>query len=186
MTISRTAVVGFLILLLMSACNLSARGTNHQDLDTSCRSFVQGFYDWYVPQALDENGGRAWELALQLQGQVFSPELFQQLKADAAAQEAADGDIVGLDFDPFLACQDCEAGYGVGGITLACVSCRAEVYRIRSDPKSQAVAVVPEVILLDGRWQFIDFHYLNPSRPEFASLLNQLSFLRMLERQQTN
>jgi hypothetical protein len=37
---------------------------------------------------------------------AFSPELASKLKEDLAAQEKSPGEIVGLDFDPFLNAQD--------------------------------------------------------------------------------
>jgi hypothetical protein len=147
---------------------------------------VQDFYDWYAPRALPDNAEPALEFALKHKAQVFSPELFRQLKEDSEAQDAADGDIVGLDFDPFLNCQDCGDRYVVGGITRKGDSCWVEVYRIRSGTKSQTPVVVPESMHHDGRWRFVDFHYPNPSRPEFASLLNQLRYLRELRQTHRN
>ena len=63
--------------------------------------FVQQFYRWYVPEALSDHHGPAWDLALKDKGDEFSPNLLQALKGDSDAQAKASGYIVGLDFDPF-------------------------------------------------------------------------------------
>ena len=183
MTTPKAAVLAGLCVLLASACTLAAPGTREQDLDNACRAFVQGFYDWYVPQALADTAEPAWDLVLKEKGQVFSPELFRQLTADAEAQAAADGDLVGLDFDPFLSCQDCEARYVIGEATRRGNTCSVDVSAMWSGVQRPTVVVLPEVRQQGTQWQFIDFHYPNPSRPEFESLLSQLKYLRELDRQ---
>jgi hypothetical protein len=179
MTIFRTTIMG-LLLFLASACSGAAHGVSPQDLEKVCRSFVQDFYDWYVPRALDASAGRAWELALNHKGQMFSPELFRQLKEDSDAQKVADGDIVGLDGDPFLNCQDCGDGYVAGKITRKGDRCWVEVYRIRSGTKSDTPVVVAELMEQDEQSRFVDFHYGHSTRPEFESLVSQLRHLQRL------
>jgi FlaG/FlaF family flagellin (archaellin) len=73
-----------------------------RDSQRSCRDFVQRFYDWYVPIALKDNAGNPSDRALRYKSHAFSPELLTQLKEDSTAQAKAKGEIVGLDFDPFL------------------------------------------------------------------------------------
>lgn len=63
-------------------------------------AFVQSFYDWYVKAEIDSDA------ALKKKPAYFSPELTKALKADAVAAAKSPGDIVGLDFDPFLNAQD--------------------------------------------------------------------------------
>src|ERR1051325_600832 len=70
------------------------------------QDFVQEFYSWYVPVAAKSRSGRASDLALSSLASAFESSLVRQLKEDSDAQAKVSGDIVGLDFDPFLAAQD--------------------------------------------------------------------------------
>src|SRR5262245_61353582 len=73
------------------------------------QDFVQEFYSWYVPVAANSRSGRPSDLALNSRASAFDPSLARQLKEDSDAQAKVSGDVVGLDFDPFLAAQDpCE------------------------------------------------------------------------------
>src|SRR5262249_33155263 len=73
------------------------------------QDFVQEFYSWYVPVAANSRSGRPSDLALSTRPSAFDPSLARQLKEDSDAQAKVPGDIVGLDFDPFLAAEDpCE------------------------------------------------------------------------------
>ncbi len=149
-----------------------------QNPDHSCKEFVQEFYNWYAAINLRNTRGRTWEIALKRKPQVFSHKLFEQITEDSKAQEKADGDIVGLDFDPFLACQDCRERYTVDKVTSKDAKCRAEVYGVSSGKKSKDPDVMPELRMENGHWVFVDFLYPNPSRPEFRSLSSQLEYLR--------
>jgi hypothetical protein len=51
---------------------------------------------------------------MEKQGSQFESGLLAALKEDVAAQAAAKGEIVGLDFDPFLNTQDPAESYEVG------------------------------------------------------------------------
>ena len=55
--------------------------TSPQDLERSCRNFVQRFYDWYVPKALGEIESKepASDLALKYKSSAFSSELARAL-----------------------------------------------------------------------------------------------------------
>jgi hypothetical protein len=75
---------------------------------------VQEFYNWYAPITLNSRT-RAWDLALERRSSVLTRELAQLLRADSAAQ-AKCKELVGLDFDPFLASQDPASHYEVGAI----------------------------------------------------------------------
>src|SRR5437588_560107 len=114
MRISPTIVSWTLFFCLLTSCSLHGRSTNRSDIEKSCRRFVQSFYDWYVTEALKDNGGPASDFALRHRGSVFDPELLQQLKEDSEAQAKAKGEIVGLDFDPFLNSQDPGEQYVAG------------------------------------------------------------------------
>ena len=181
-TLYRMAIriaLGYWILLFLLSCSGPGQRRNDEDNDRSCREFVQGFFDWYVPNAAKDNKEAGWDLAMKDRPNVFTAELLQQLTADSQAQHKA-ADIVGLDFDPFLNCQDCGERYVVGNVTVTAAKCSTEVYGVWSGKKNDKPNVVPELIGKDGKWLFVDFHYPNPSGPEFESLLRQLKTLRDL------
>ena len=64
---------------------------------SSCRRFVQQFYDWYVPLTQTTMNGPASDSALQHKAEVFNPDLLRALKVDSEASAHAKGEIVGLD-----------------------------------------------------------------------------------------
>jgi len=147
---------------------------------------VQGFYDWYLKQTLNEKAGPASDLALKYKSSSFAPELLRRLKEDSAAQAKVSGEIVGLDFDPFLNAQDVGERYVVGKITPKQGSYWAEVYGVWNGKKSQKPDVVPELIFKDRHWLFVNFHYGKSKYPENENLLSILRVLREDRRKQTN
>jgi len=181
MRISRTTVCWSLVFFLATPCFLHAQEKNTQDMRKSCRDFVQGFYDWYVPKTLKDNPGNTSDLALKYKSHAFSPELLRQLKEDSAAQAKVPGEIVGLDSDPYLNSQDPGERYVAGKITTKGDRCWVEVYGIWSGKKSEKPNVVPELMLKDVHWVFVNFHY-----PEFGDLLSILKNLREGRRKHSN
>ena len=136
----------------------------------SAKDFVQGFYSWYVPEALKTG----WGVALKYKGSAFSPALFRALKEDSDAQEKANGELVGLDFDPFLNAQDPCDRYEVGTATAQSARYRVDVYGVCSGKRHKKPDVVAEVAHRDGSWVFINFVY-----PAIHSdLLSTLRILR--------
>jgi hypothetical protein len=172
----------FLCLIIPSL--LVGQERHQQDLDKSCREFVGTFYAWYLPKALRDNPERAWDLALKYKRYVFSSELYRQLSEDSEAQRKADGDLVGLDFDPFLRTQDPGGRYVVKRITIKDGRCWADVHAVRSGKESTTPSVTPELELKDDRWIFVNFHYQDPARPGWSwDLLRELNDLRRYREQ---
>lgn len=172
MTISKTKIYGGVFLCLILCSLLLGQDNEQRDMNKPCRKFVETFYLAHSPFP----GGQvpALESTLKDDRGVFSSDLFLQLSEDSEAQRKAGGDIVGLDFDPFLACQDCTLSYRVEKTTIRDGRCWAEVHR-GGDEKA---SVTPELVFRDGRWVFVNFHYPNPERPEFENLLSLLKSLR--------
>ncbi len=143
------------------------------DVD-SCRTFVQRFYDWYVPV-----GGREpnWSSLFSEKKSVFAPSLFQSLKADNDAQAKVEGEIVGLDFDPFLNSQDPSQKYVVGKITQKQASYFVDIYGVRNGKKGAKPDVVAELKRSDGKWKFVNFHYGKSEFPENENLVSVLKCL---------
>ena len=85
-----------------------------------CRQFVQRFYDWYLARgkALTNKKSQKLveEVALREKRSYFSPGLIKALQEDLAAERKSPGEIVGLDFDPFLNSQEAPERYVVGEV----------------------------------------------------------------------
>lgn len=144
--------------------------------EQSCRKYVQSFYDWYVPQIMKTEN--TYELVLRGKSPAsFSPLLLRQLKEDEAA-EANPGEIVGLDFDPFLNSQDPSETFKVTKAKVTADKCSVEVRGISSGVNNEEVH--PELLLVNGAWQFVNFRY-----EQNADLLSMLKSLKA-ERQKAS
>jgi hypothetical protein len=125
-----------------------------------CRSFVQQFYDWYVPKALNAEGVPASLRVLEQKKHLFSSELINRLYEDAKIRADAPSMIAGLDFDPFLSAQDPFPKYIVGEVTKNQNKCFAKIYGIsNSTHKSDIPDVIVELRVNDGEWAFQNFYY---------------------------
>jgi hypothetical protein len=127
----------------------------------SCRRFVQAFYDWYAPLTRKETSAPAWERALRERRDAFTLALWQALENDARAQAQAHGDIVGIDFDPFLGSQDPAAHYRVRQVTVQGGKCSAGIWQgiANGAAKSAPPDAVAELIHSDGHWRFTNVRY---------------------------
>src|SRR5258706_14700841 len=90
------------VIVLVATCGpLHAQEKSPEEMQKSCRSFVQGFDNWYLRKL--ESGGD-YGTALKYKRSAFSPELFRLLKqAEEHLSKTADAI---LDFDPILGGQD--------------------------------------------------------------------------------
>lgn len=140
----------------------------------SVRKFVQGFYDWYVPTALSSGSVPAPKMALRVKGRCFSPELERKLREDSEAQAKAKGEIVGLDFDPFLYSQDEPAmRYRAGKVLSKGKSYLVVVHGVFSGNPDETLTVTAEVARKNGQWYFANFLY-----PDGHTLLGVLKALK--------
>jgi len=146
----------------------------------SCRNFAQEFYDWYLPNThvkeIKRNGEPAWEFALKNRRSAFDPELVRQLE-ESHARAQRQGEPF-LDFDPVLNSQDPAVHYVIEKSMLKDGHCWADVHGVWSEKESEKPDVVAELILKDGQWVYVDFHYPNSETPDSRSLLRMLRFLR--------
>lgn len=123
------------------------------------KDFAQGFYSWYVPEALKTEDAPAWNVALKCKRDVFGTTLFHALKEDSDAQAKASGEIVGLDFDPFLNTQDPCDRYEVGTVTSQGAGYRVDIYGVCSGKRDEKPDVVAEVARRGASWAFTNFLY---------------------------
>jgi hypothetical protein len=147
------------LLLAASLCLAQAYGGNNGKTAEAVAGFVQEFYSWYLPEALKTQEEPVWNVALKYKRSAFSPALFRGLKDDSEAQAKASGEIVGLDFDPFLNTQDACDRYEVGTVTPQEAGYRVDIYAVCSGKRSSKPDVVAELERLDGSLVFVNFRY---------------------------
>lgn len=169
--------------LIISASSLAQQSQKSQ-ATLNCQRFTQEFFDWYTPFTQNDSDGPALDIAIKDKAGVFSPELLRALRGDAEAQARTPGEIVGIDFDPFVGSQDPADHYAVRHVSVKGNTCSAEVWRDSpSDtrtPKPQIPDSIAELVEQAGRWKFVNFRY-----PDFKTdLLRVLASLRK-ERQKT-
>ncbi len=146
------------------------------DKKKTCRRFVQEFYNYYVPLVGGE--GPTAEKAIEEKKSLFGQDLYKKLKEDFDAQAKVTGEIVGLDFDPFLNSQDPAPRYVVGDVTERAGHFNAAVHSVSSDGKKNPKPdVVPELVQRNNKWIFLNFHYGKSSFPENENLLSVLKAL---------
>ena len=150
------------------------------DQEKSCREFVQGFYDWYFDRLNSENKGQsnvsALDDVLRLKPELLTARLRQMLKEDRDAASKNPGEIVGLDFDPYINAQDWDGKYSVQSATVKGSNCKASVWGMDENAKKEIV--VPELELTGGKWVFANFHYPGQSDPRDENLIDLLTGLR--------
>lgn len=148
-------------ILLVLPVSLRAQSDNTRLNSDSAKKFVQSFYDWYVPKALSSKSEPASDTALKVKGNCFSLELRQKLREDSEAQAKVEGEIVGLDFDPFLNAQDPGMHYSVGKVLPKGESYLVEVHRVVSGKLEEKLTATAEVAGKNGQWYFVNFIYPN-------------------------
>ena len=141
------------VLIILAAPQSRGDTTTAQPTADSCRKFVQEFYNWY------RSNGKTIQDALKKRASSFTPLLTQKLNIDEAASAASPGEVVGLDFDPFLNAQDIPDRCIVGKVTPKGNGYSVEVFEVFSGKKDAKPAVVPELAFKNGQWIFTNFVY---------------------------
>jgi hypothetical protein len=175
-------VLSILFLLLATISSDHARPPDQRE--QSCRNFVQDFYDWYAPKAADDAlKSGPLNLAMRVKRHAFTSELARQLKELLEFQER--DREVWLDFDPLLNSQDPAERYVAGKVVRAGSNYLVEVHEIRSGKESEKPVVLPELMIKDGQWSFVNFHYPNftPPSPN-ENLLDILKSIRQSRQKQ--
>lgn len=147
---------------ITTACGKHAAAPAGADEAASCRQFAQSFLDWYVPLTQTAVNGPASDVVLKRKADVLDPDLFKALMEDSEAQARAKGDIVGIDFDPFLGSQDPASRYQARGGTSHGGRCSVEVWDASAAGKTENTGkpnVIAELAGGNGRWRFLNFRY---------------------------
>lgn len=141
------------------------------DISQSCRIFVREFYNWYMPMALTDYQQPASMFAVRKRPEAFGDTLLKALNDDFKAQADAKGEIVGLDFDPFLNSQDPAEKYVVGKVVVAGGKCVADIKAV--DGKPGVCDVKAELRQVGGKWRFIEFRYQDRTLSEILTALKE-------------
>jgi len=169
-----------LFLCLLFSGLYPAQAAPQSPESSSCQRFAQQFYDWYVPFTQQKHL-RAFDVALQRRPTMFSTELLRALRIDSEAQARAKGELVGLDFDPFLGSQDAADHYEARQPTVKNGTCSVGVWRASptdTAEKMDTPEAVAELKQQNGGWRFVNFTY-SVGGPD---LLHQLANLRQERR----
>ncbi len=166
----KTRVLGFLLLIVLLPNLLTAQAAKPtkpaktpaktaDELRDDCKKFVQEFYDWYLPKAsadVNKQGSTAEALALKKRPDDFSRALKYALTVEAAAGTKST-ELVGLDGDPFLNCQQCPLHVKYGDPKLTGYKCQLPLYFIQDGEAETAPHVIPEAMYTQKRWVFTNF-----------------------------
>jgi hypothetical protein len=134
---------------------------------------VRQFLAWYVPLATAPGSGPAWHSALTLAPPALTEGLLRALRADSIAWAASPGDIVGIDFDPFLATQDPCDSYHTGAALDSGALARVPVYSGCPNLDGDSLAAVLQVMRFRSRWLIRNVEYPREST-DLISVLQAL------------
>jgi hypothetical protein len=158
-------VLSMIILCMVTLSDLKAQAPVNEKAEA--KAFVQKFYDWYLPlynKPIDRKAlVRASIAALNQRPEYFDEPLRKALLEDAAEQAKHPHELVGLDFDPFLAAQDNVLSYKLGDIKQVGNKFWIEV--------SVGDHIIAEVMKAGSSWKFTDFIYPAHGKvPQFSML----------------
>ena len=167
--------IGQWLVVLVAACSSTpGRDTGRTSTDAP-RTFVEGFYAWYVPAALAEHRSPVWYRAMGERKATFSPTLLTALQSDSATQSRSPNEIDGLDFDPFLNGQDLCEKYELGAVTQQADKYLVEVYGVCAGQKHSTPDVFAQVTQApDSSWMFVNFLYSTKEGDDLLSVLSRL------------
>jgi hypothetical protein len=138
--------------------------------------FTREFYEWYVPAASEKKFTDL--LDAKEMRRAIAPELLQALKEDSRAQKQdTTGNIVGLDFDPFLASQDPCEKYIVGKINPKGKSYWAEIHGVGGCAQHDSPDLFAEIAKTNKSWIISNYHYPKPA----TDLLNILADMNVAQ-----
>lgn len=157
-------------LVSMAASGVAAGGQPSEP--SSAQKFVENFYTWYIQSENKFSDLSMDEFALRKKPQWFSAAIAQGLREDEAAAAKSPGEVVGLDFDPFLNAQDVCEPYKTGKVTRVDKAYRVEVFGSCPEPGSKNPDVIAAVEKKNGAWVFVDFYY--PGQGDLFSVLQAL------------
>lgn len=168
----KNLIVAFSLIMAASAAPAGMAAEAPGATAASAQAFTQKFYDWYVKQDSQNDNESAEEITLKQKPQFFDAVLMQALKEDLVASAKSPGEIVGLDFDPFMNTQDTCGPYKTGKVTQEGDTYRVEVFGRCAPEKPGQPDVIVALKQVKGSWIFVDFFY--PGNGDLLSVLQEL------------
>jgi hypothetical protein len=176
-TFQRSVILGVAVLAGIS-CARCAAATNARDMEESCRSFVEQFYNYYEPF----EPGHSLEftsLGDAVEKKQVDPELAEQLRVVLDAKAKSGQPL--LDFDPIINGRDPSDKYVTGTVTRKGEHYLVEVYGVSDNGrKHDNPDVIAELVFQTGEWTFVNFHY--PNRADSSGNENILSMLKRIRK----
>lgn len=159
-----------LLPVLVCVVPLTGQGLTHQD---DVRKVAVDFYKWYVPLVHKNLKGPASDVAIHQKAALFSEKLLRALREDSEASKHSPGQIVGLDWDPFLYSQDPYDRYEIGAVTKEGGIYQVSVFGFEGRKRETKPSTVAKIGQENGKWVFLDF-----ISPDGKSLLEELALLK--------
>ena len=185
----RKTVVCLLLLLVANSPLRSQPGIRNQtpaqtpdQIKQSCQHFVQDFYDWYVSllQPFPQSTGPADLIVEHRRKAQFSEDILRLLQQEQRSQARSHGYAAGLYFDPFLSSLNPSPRFVSTSVAYQNGACQVEMRGMDGDQPIEKV--VPEAVLKNGKWQFVNFHYTGYESPAYENLLSTLKELQSRRR----
>lgn len=160
---------------MMGVCSSLAVRAASPD-ENSCQAFVQEFYKWYIGKSNNNSkSGDPLSITLKTRPELFGAELTKRLKEDSAAAAKSPDEIVGLDFDPILNTQEQVQNYKAEKVSTKGPSFFVDMHALLNGKREAQAAVVPELVKVGSKWQFVNFHYkVDKKDDDLLHILKQL------------
>ncbi|CAN5465259.1 hypothetical protein BH11CYA1_BH11CYA1_01100 [soil metagenome] len=172
--IAKKSGIGTLVAVILTALITLLPPAAQGQSANSCKTFVQSFYTWYIPQLTKNVPIPSNERILKERAFLFSPTLLAMLKEDLVESAKVPDEIVGLDFDPYINGQETPKRYLADKVTAKGKNYLVEVFDISEGKRSKAPAVTPELAFSNGKWIFTNFHYGKSNIPGNENLISIL------------
>jgi hypothetical protein len=164
----RTALCVLLFVSSGRDPSVFAQAPKRQGTASSCKAFVQQFYEWYSRPVKSKHGrpdrGRYDGDVLKDRPEVLDASLYRLLKADLDCRKRSK-EICNLDFDPFYNSQDASEKYVVKEVHLVGHRCTVPMTEIVNGERQRMLRVQPELEWRTTHWVFVDFDYFYPDDP---------------------
>ncbi|MES2426843.1 MAG: hypothetical protein V4560_07695 [Bacteroidota bacterium] len=170
-------VIGLIMLSIVMSLNVRAQSSPNDK--TIVKAFVQKFYDWYVPLYNAEKV--SYVGAINKEPAYFDFKLIHVIIRDYKEQPDGAGEILGLDFDPFLGAQDTGWDYQAGNVNQTGKKFLVDIHgastgKSKKEILAAKVHLIAEVQKTEGQWKFTNFIYPDTKYP--IDLLTLLTNLR--------
>lgn len=155
------------ILFLARPCVPQTPAATEAAIPASLGSFVQEFYDWYVPKFWKSSPKPAVAIALKRRDSLFNAKLTEALQdhlTSSGRGRRASADHL---FDPFLNAGDACDRYRVGAVRGEEKHYGVDIYGVCSGVMRRTPAVTAELTREGDHWVFVNFWY--PNERDFLS-----------------